>query len=76
MRPFSDLTLRDWAPLLPLIVLMVWLGSYTQSFMRPITSATMRILEQTRMNDEYRVRLILPAAPHSSVQIEKVADAR
>ncbi|MGI9072427.1 MAG: complex I subunit 4 family protein [Bryobacteraceae bacterium] len=76
VRPLSDLTLRDWAPLLPLIVLMVWLGSYTQSFMPPITSATMRILDQTRMNDEYRVRLILPAVPHSSVQIEKVSHAR
>jgi NADH-quinone oxidoreductase subunit M len=76
VRPVSDLTLRDWAPLLPLIVLMVWLGSYTQSFMPPITSATMRILDQTRMNDEYRVRLILPDALHRSVQIEKVSHAR
>jgi NADH-quinone oxidoreductase subunit M len=76
LRPLSDLTLRDWAPLLPLIVLIVWLGSYTQSFMPPITSATMRILDQTRMNDEYRVRLILPTALHRSVQIEKVSHAR
>ncbi|MFL6350406.1 MAG: NuoM family protein [Bryobacteraceae bacterium] len=74
--PPSDLTLRDWAPLLPLIVLMVWLGSYTQSFMPPITSATMRVLDQTRMNDEYRVKLILPSIAHGSVQIEKVAHAR
>jgi NADH-quinone oxidoreductase subunit M len=72
----SDLTLRDWAPLLPLIVLMVWLGSYTQSFMPPITSATMRILDQTRMNDEYRVWLLRPAALDRSVQIEKVSHAR
>ncbi|MGI8960299.1 MAG: complex I subunit 4 family protein [Bryobacteraceae bacterium] len=76
MRPVSDLALRDWAPLLPLIVLMVWLGSYTQSFMPSITSATTRILDQTRMNDEYRVRLVLPTALHRSVQIEKVSHAR
>ena len=30
---FPDLTGRDWVPLVPLIVLMVWLGCYTQSFM-------------------------------------------
>jgi NADH-quinone oxidoreductase subunit M len=76
VRLVSDLTLRDWAPLVPLIVLMVWLGSYTQSFMPPITSATMRILDQTKMNDEYRVRLIRPAAVDRSVQIEKVSHAR
>jgi NADH-quinone oxidoreductase subunit M len=71
-----DLALRDWAPLLPLILLMVWLGSYTQSFMPPISSATARILDQTRMNDEYRVRVILPAAPHRAIQIERVFRAR
>ncbi|MBV9302246.1 MAG: NADH-quinone oxidoreductase subunit M [Acidobacteriaceae bacterium] len=55
-----DLTFRDWVPLLPLIVLMVWLGSYTQSFMPPISAATARILDQTSMSNEYRVDLILP----------------
>src|SRR5438045_3782605 len=71
-----DLILRDWAPLFPLILLMVWLGTYTQSFMPPISAATARILDQTRMNDEYRVRLMLPIALHRSVQIEKVSHAR
>jgi NADH-quinone oxidoreductase subunit M len=68
----SDLTPGEWAPLAPLILFMVWLGSYTQSFMPPITSATMRILDQTRMNDEYKVRLILP----SEFRIEKASHAR
>jgi NADH-quinone oxidoreductase subunit M len=72
----SDLTFRDWAPLFPLVLLMVWLGSYTQSFMPPISSATARLLDQTRMNDEYRVRLTLPTALHRSVHIEKVSGAR
>ncbi len=75
-RQFPDLAVRDWIPLLPLIVLMLWLGSYTSSFMPPITSATMRLLDQTRMNDEYRVRLGTPSASESSARIEKVSDAR
>jgi NADH-quinone oxidoreductase subunit M len=54
---FPDLTARDWAPLIPLIVLMVWLGCYTQSFMPPISSATARELEQSRQAEEYRVQL-------------------
>jgi NADH-quinone oxidoreductase subunit M len=71
-----DLVLRDWAPLIPLIVLMVWLGSYTDSFLPPISSATARILDETRMNDEYRVRLVSPASRDRSVQIEKISHAR
>ncbi len=54
---FRDLSMRDWVPLVPLIVLMVWLGCYTQSFMPPISSATARIVDQSRSQDEYRVAL-------------------
>ncbi len=53
---FPDLSANDWVPLVPLIVLMVWLGTYTQSFMPPISSANARILDQSRINDEFRVR--------------------
>jgi NADH-quinone oxidoreductase subunit M len=65
-RPFSDLASRDWVPLLPLVLLMVWLGTYTQSFMPAITTATSHVLEQTNMNNQYRV----------SGSIAEVADAR
>ncbi len=65
---FADLSFRDWAPLLPLIALMVWLGSYTQSFLPPISTATSHILEQTNMNNQYRVL----ASPAPS----EVADVR
>jgi NADH-quinone oxidoreductase subunit M len=65
----SDLTGRDWAAVLPLILLMVWLGSYTQSFLPPISSATAHLLEQTSMTNEYRVGLKIP-------QIAEVHGAR
>ena len=65
---FPDLSPRDWAPLLPLIVLMVWLGIYTQSFMPTISGATSHLLEQTNMNNQYQV-LAHPGAG-------EVADAR
>lgn len=57
---FADLTRRDWVPLLPLIVFMVWLGSYTQTFLPPISAANSRLLELTGMNDEYRVHIPAP----------------
>jgi NADH-quinone oxidoreductase subunit M len=67
-----DLSRRDWIPLLPLILLMVWLGSYTQSFMPPISAATSHALELTRMSDEYHVQM---AAPRS-LPIRKAAYVR
>jgi NADH-quinone oxidoreductase subunit M len=58
---FVDLAGRDWVPLLPLLALMVWLGCYTQTFLQPISAATSHLLEQTTMNDQYRVALHPPA---------------
>jgi NADH-quinone oxidoreductase subunit M len=55
-----DLTAKEWLPLAPLIVMMVWLGSYTSSFLPPITAATQHLLEQSKMNLEIRVRNVSP----------------
>ncbi len=69
---FSDLRLRDWAPVAPLLLLMVWLGSFTQSFMPPITTATSHLLDQTNMSNEYRVKIDVP----KPVQVAEVSHAR
>jgi NADH-quinone oxidoreductase subunit M len=61
---FFDLQMRDWVPVLPLIVLMVWLGTYTQSFLPPITAATSNLLNETSMSNEYRVKLVAPNLIH------------
>ncbi len=68
-----DLRGRDWVPLVPLLLLMVWLGSYTQSFMPVISSATSRTLDQSRINEEYRVKL---TTPKSALQTAEVYHAR
>ncbi len=44
-----DLTGREWAAILPLIVLMVWMGTYTQSFLPPISAENTRILNTTQL---------------------------
>jgi NADH-quinone oxidoreductase subunit M len=41
-----DLTSREWIAALPLLILMVWMGTYTQSFMPPISAQNARILQQ------------------------------
>ena len=44
----SDLTPREWAAILPLLALMVWMGTYTQSFLPPISAQNAQILQQTQ----------------------------
>jgi NADH-quinone oxidoreductase subunit M len=56
-----DLNLREWACIVPLIVMMVWMGCFTQSFMPSITTSTAGILEKTRTNLEIHVRRTPPA---------------
>jgi NADH-quinone oxidoreductase subunit M len=43
-----DLSPREWAAILPLLVLMVWMGTFTQSFLPPISAQNALILEQTQ----------------------------
>jgi NADH-quinone oxidoreductase subunit M len=67
-----DLSGRDWVPVVPLILLMIWLGSYTQSFMPPISSATSRTLQENKASQEYKVQLLRPQA----VQVAEVLRVR
>jgi NADH-quinone oxidoreductase subunit M len=55
-----DLTGREWAAVLPLLVLMVWMGTFTQSFMPPISAQNARILETTQKQKVERVQMQLP----------------
>ena len=51
-----DLNLREWAAIVPLIVMMVWMGVYSQSFLPPVSKTTALVLEQTQVNVPFRVR--------------------
>jgi len=51
-----DLNLREWAAVLPLLAMMVWLGVYSQSFLPPVGKVTAHVLEQTQVNVPYRVQ--------------------
>ena len=43
-----DLTGREWAAILPLLLLMVWMGTFTQTFLPSISAQNARILEQVK----------------------------
>jgi NADH-quinone oxidoreductase subunit M len=65
-----DLSAREWAAMLPLIVLMVWMGTSAQTFLPRITAANAVILKQTTVNVPFNVQ----AAPAASSK--EIADAR
>jgi NADH-quinone oxidoreductase subunit M len=56
-----DLKPREWAAVVPLIAMMVWMGMYSQSFLPAVSKTTARILDQTQVNVQFRVKAqILP----------------
>ena len=57
-----DLTGREWACMVPLIIMMVWMGTYTQTFLTPVTKATARLLEQAIAQRHARADATQPIA--------------
>ena len=58
----SDLTPREMIAIGPMILMMVWMGIGTGTFLRPISTANAQILELSRVNLEERVRTTAPLA--------------
>jgi NADH-quinone oxidoreductase subunit M len=52
-----DLNLREWAVVVPLIAMMVWMGVYSQTFLPPVGKTTARVLSQTQVNVPFQVRI-------------------
>ncbi len=55
-----DLNLREWAVVVPLIAMMVWMGVYSKSFLDPVGKTTARVLEQTHVHVGEQVDLRMP----------------
>jgi NADH-quinone oxidoreductase subunit M len=55
-----DFNAREWACMIPLVVMMVWMGMYTQTFLPAVSEANLKILDQSKSNAPLRVSL--PAA--------------
>ena len=63
----TDLGPREWAAILPLLLVMVWMGTFTRSFMPPISAQNARILDQANRG---------VAAHNSAPAVREVATAR
>ena len=59
-RHVFDLKPREWAAIVPLIAMMVWMGVYSKSFLDPVGKTTARVLEQTQVHVGERVDLSMP----------------
>jgi len=66
-----DLTPREWAIMTPLLILMVWMGTYTQTFLPAISAQNAAILKQTQPLQTERV-----AAPVAQPVTAEVRNAR
>ncbi len=62
-----DLRPREWAAIVPLIAMMVWMGMYSQSFLPAVRKATAHILDQTQVNVPVRVHAPTPPAAPAEV---------
>jgi len=65
----SDLTKREWAAIIPLVVLMFWMGIYPQTFLPAISTQNTAILNQLGRN-----RAVQASAPAPQVvEVQKNA---
>lgn len=63
-----DVRPRELAAMLPLIVLMVWMGTATRTFLPPISAASAAVLEQTRANQVFHAQARPSAFPNHARQ--------
>jgi NADH-quinone oxidoreductase subunit M len=60
-----DLTPREWAAILPLLALMVWMGCFPQTFLPAVSVQNTQILEQSR---KVNARIPAPSTPVAEVR--------
>jgi NADH-quinone oxidoreductase subunit M len=70
-----DLDFREFAIIVPLILLMLWMGTYTQSFLAPISASNAVLLGPIDARREIHVRAAPPNRPVLTAQGE-LANAR
>lgn len=66
-----DLSAREWAAIIPMIALMIWMGVGAQTFLPRISATNAVILKQTLVNVPFNVR-----TPAKADSTQEIADAR
>lgn len=63
----SDMNVREWVCVVPLIAVMFWMGIGSQTFLPTISATNTKLLEQSRTNEPFRVMLSTPAGSKESL---------
>jgi NADH-quinone oxidoreductase subunit M len=71
-----DLNFREYAIIVPLIVLMVWMGTYTQSFLAPISASNSVLLGPLDATREIHARTAPPGSTPVLAARGELANAR
>ena len=71
-----DMSNREWAAALPLLIFMVWMGVYPQSFLPPVSEQNARILELSKPRGNANALIPNAPIPSSATQGREVANAR
>ncbi len=66
----TDLAPREWAAIVPLLALMVWMGVAAQTFLPPISAANRPVVSRVEQGAIVQVRNVVPPLP------QEVPDAR
>ncbi len=61
-----DLSPREWVAILPLVALMVWMGTAAQTFLPPISASNSLILERVEQGVIVNVENRIPALPQEA----------
>jgi NADH-quinone oxidoreductase subunit M len=64
----ADLSGREWAAILPLLLLMVWMGSFTQTFLPSISAQNAQILQQVKPPTALAAAGLRTARPEDEVK--------
>ncbi len=59
-----DFSAREWACVLPLVLMMVWMGVYSQTFMPEVSEANTTIIDESKMIVPLRASLPQTNLPH------------
>jgi NADH-quinone oxidoreductase subunit M len=57
-----DLSFREMAAIAPLLLLMLWMGTLTEPFLKPISTANSQVIQLSNVNVEYQVQRAPAAA--------------
>jgi NADH-quinone oxidoreductase subunit M len=66
-----DLTLREWVAIMPLLILMVWMGMQSQTFLPSIGASNSKTLAVVERRSEQQVKQVQPKPAKQTQEVER-----